>query len=113
MIHDFTAPLIMLICTVAFSTLLIMPALKFQMKRDLTQFYWRGFWIFLTLIAAFSGGQQILMLAGVQVEAASKFYLAGLMAAYITFVVFAWFRLTWVTIWGLGLGLLRRLKTSK
>ena len=65
------------------------------------------------LIAAFSGGQQILRLAGVDVEAASTFYLAGLMASYITFVVFAWFRLTWVTIAAFALKYFNRIRSVK
>jgi len=113
MIQIFTPVLIMFVYTVALSALLIIPALHIHIKHDLTRFYWRGFWIFLMLIAAFSGGQQILRLAGVQVEAASNFYLAGLMAAYITFVVFAWFRLTWVTISGFGLKFIRRFQSMK
>lgn len=113
MIQYIAPSLIMLVFTVLISALLIMPALKFHMKTDLTRFYWRGFWIFLMLIAAFSGGQQILILAGVKVEAASTFYLAGLVAAYITFVVFAWFRLSWVTLWGFGLKFVRRMRAAK
>lgn len=113
MIQAFTPAFIMLVFTVAMSTLLIMPATRYKMKNELLRFYWWGFWIFLTLIAAFSGGQQILMLAGVEVKQASTFYLAGLMTAYITFVVFAWFRLTWVTLYGFGLNLLRRFKLIK
>jgi len=103
MIQLFTPVLIMFVYTVALSSLLIIPALHIHIKHDLTRFYWRGFWIFLMLIAAFSG----------QVEMASNFYLAGLMAAYITFVVFAWFRLTWVTIWGFGLKFIRRFQSVK
>jgi len=113
MIQNFTPSLIMFIATVSITALLIMPILKVYIKHDLTRFYWRGFWIFLALISAFAGGQQILLLAGVEVEKASVFYLAGLTAAYITFVVFAWFRLTWVTIWGLGFGFIRRFRTAK
>ena len=113
MIQIFTPVLIMFVYTVALSALLIIPVLRVHIKHDLTRFYWRGFWIFLVLIAAFSGGQQILRLAGVQVEAASTFYLAGLVAAYITFVVFAWFRLTWVTIAGFSLKYVRRFRSVK
>lgn len=113
MIQNFTPSFLMFVATVLISALLIMPALKIRVKHDLTRFYWRGFWIFLCLIAAFSGGQQILKLAGVDSSNASVFYLAGLTASYITFVVFAWFRLTWVTLWGFGLNFVRRLKAAK
>ena len=113
MIQAFTPSLIMFIATVAMTALLIMPILRINIKHDLTRFYWRGFWIFLALITAFAGGQQILALAGVEVEKASIFYLVGLSAAYITFVVFAWFRLTWITICAFALGFLRRLRPAK
>lgn len=113
MIQIVTPVLIMFVYTVVLSALLIIPALKVHIKHDLTRFYWRGFWIFLMLIAAFSGGQQILKMAGVQVEAASTFYLAGLVAAYIAFVVFAWFRLTWVTLSAAGLKFFRRFNAVK
>lgn len=113
MIQSFTPTILMFIATVLVSALLIMPALKFHIKHDLARFYWRGFWIFLCLIATFAGGQQILALAGADVEKASVFYLAGLTASYITFVVFAWFRLTWVTLWGFGLNFVRRVKALR
>ena len=113
MIQNFTPSLLMFMATVLVSGLLIMPALKVHIKHDLGRFYWRGFWLFLCLIAAFAGGQQILILAGVDVSNASVFYLAGLTASYITFVIFAWFRLTWVTIWGFGLNFVRRFKAAK
>jgi len=113
MIQSYTPSLIMFIATVSVTALFIIPILRVHIKHDLTRFYWRGFWIFLALIAAFAGGQQILMLAGVEVEKASVFYLVGLTAAYITFVVFAWFRLTLVTIWGFGFEFLRRIRGGK
>ena len=78
MIQNVAPSILMFVATVLVSGLLIMPALKFNIKHDLTRFYWRGFWAFLCLIAAFAGGQQILMLAGVDVTNASVFYLAGL-----------------------------------
>lgn len=109
MIQTFIPSLIMFVVTVVVAALLIIPALRVHVKHDLTRFYWRGFWIFLMLIAAFAGGQQILTLSNINVDAASTFYLAGLSAAYITFVVFAWFRLTWVTIWGFGLRFFRNI----
>lgn len=113
MIQNLTPSFIMFIATVAFTALFIIPILRIQIKHDLSRFYWRGFWIFLALISAFAGGQQILKLAGVEVEKASMFYLVGLTTAYISFVIFAWFRLTWVTIWGLGLGFLKRFRFVK
>jgi len=113
MIQNFTPSFIMFVATVAMTTVFIIPILRIRIKHDLTRFYWSGFWIFLALITAFAGGQQILLLADVQAEKASTFYLAGLIAAYITFVVFAWFRLTWVTISGLAMRAFRRLRIVK
>lgn len=113
MIQTFTPSLLMFIATVLVSGLLIMPALKVRINHDLARFYWRGFWLFLCIIAAFAGGQQILLLAGVDVSNASVFYLGGLTASYIIFVIFAWFRLTWVTLWGFGLNIVRRVKATK
>jgi len=113
MIQTIMPSLIMFVFTVVIAALLIIPALRISVKHDLTRFYWRGFWIFLMLIATFAGGQQILELSNVKVDAASTFYLAGLTAAYITFVVFAWFRLTWVTVSGFGLKFFRRLRSTK
>lgn len=113
MIQNLTPSFIMFIATVAMTTLFIIPILRIRIKHDLTRFYWSGFWVFLALIAAFAGGQQILLLADIEVEKASTFYLAGLMAAYITFVVFAWFRLTWVSLSGLAMGVWRRIRIAK
>ncbi len=113
MLQSLTPSFIMFAATALFTALFIMPILRLRLKNDLTQFYWSGFWIFLALISAFAGGEQILKLAGIDVEKASMFYLAGLSAAYITFVVFAWFRLMWVTIWGVGTATFKKFRLVK
>jgi len=84
--------LIMMTVTLVFTGLLLLPTL-IKMRSNLIRFYWRGFWMFLALISIVAGGSSTLMLMGVQVDPLSMAMLSGIMASYILFVVFAWFRL--------------------
>lgn len=84
--------LIMLLVTVGFAALLLLPT-AIKVKSDLVRFYWKGFWMFLALIAIVAGGATTLQLMGFTVDPLSEAMLSGIMASYILFVVFAWFRL--------------------
>jgi len=90
----------MLGITITFCSLLVFPLLRVTFKNELARFYWRGFWVFPVLIAGFAGGQQILWLAGIESQASAVFYLSGLTVAYVVFVVFAWIRLSLVSLYG-------------
>ena len=54
--------LIMFAITLAFVTLFFIPVTAFKQKNELIRFYWVGIWVFLAMIAAFSGGSETLTL---------------------------------------------------
>lgn len=96
--------LIMFLITVGVVSLFIVPVTAFPMKNKLVNFYWAGFWLFLALIAAISGGSNTLMLLRVDAMDTSMNMLAGILASFVLFVVFGWFRLSGKALW---LGYLR------
>jgi len=87
-----SAVIAMLLVTLIAALVLLIP-IRLKFGSDLVKFYWRGVWYFLSAIAVVSGGAQVLMLMGYDVEQLSIAVLAGLMTAYVLFVVFGWFRL--------------------
>ncbi len=100
--------IIMSVVTFLVCVMFLLPTL-FKFGTDLVRFYWKGFWAFLSLIAFVAGGAEILRLSGMPVEKASIAALSGIMAAFIFFVVFAWFRLAGVAL----LTGFKSMKTSK
>lgn len=87
------AALVMFFITVLMAALLFFPVQRFKFKSETTQFYWAGFWTFLALIAAFSGGQEALRMVGTQADAVTSALLRGLTVSFVLFVVFAWARI--------------------
>ncbi|WP_026147668.1 hypothetical protein [Robiginitomaculum antarcticum] len=87
------APGIMFLITIVFGAIFWWPAMRFPRKNKLVNFYWVGFWAFLAAIAAMSGAQATLMLAGVNVDSTANALLNALTLTFVIFVVFAWFRL--------------------
>lgn len=88
--------LIMLTITFVAMGILLLPTLvKYDSK--LVNFYWKGFWRFLALIAFIAGGATALSLKGIPVDPVSNIILTGVMYVYIAFVVLAWFHLCGAT----------------
>lgn len=84
---------VMFVITIIFGTIFWWPATRFPRKNKLVNFYWVGFWAFLASIAAMSGAQATLMLAGQNVDSTANALLNALTITFVIFVVFAWFRL--------------------
>lgn len=84
--------------TLAFVTLFFIPVTAFKQKDELIRFYWIGIWVFLALIAAFSGGAETLTLFRYDVTLSSNALLSALVICFVIFVVFGWFRLSFKAI---------------
>ena len=91
---QFIAASIMFLLTVGFASLFWLPALKVKQNCHIVKFYWMGFWAFLGGLVALSGAQAVLVILGQDVERFGGALLAGVTAAFVLFVVFAWGRLT-------------------
>lgn len=90
--------LVMFAITVGFVTLMFVPATVFKQKNELINFYWAGIWVFLALIAAFSGGSETLVLFQYESRYIAENILAVIMLCFIIFVTFGWFRLSFKAI---------------
>lgn len=86
-------PLIMFTITVVVVALCFLPA-TYERKSPLLNFYWVGLWLFIGLIAAISGGEQTVMLAGMDSPELALRLQTSVSASFVFFVVFAWFRLS-------------------
>jgi len=93
---------IMFMITVIVTSLFFMPVTRFPMKNKLVNFYWCGFWVFLSIITAISGGGNTLMLARIDAYSLSTGMLTGVMVSFVLFVMFAWFRLSGAAIEGIA-----------
>lgn len=91
---QFIAASLMFFITIAMTSVFWYPAYKISIKNNIVKFYWVGFWAFLGAISAFAGAQAVLVILGQNVENTAGAILAGITAAFIMFVVFAWGRLT-------------------
>jgi hypothetical protein len=80
--------------TVIFTAIFMFPAVKFAQRSKLVNFYWVGFWGFLSWIAALSGARGILDILGYDVDRFAGAVLTGITASFVIFVMFAWARLT-------------------
>lgn len=90
--------LIMFAITLAFVTLFFIPVTAFKQKNDLIRFYWVGIWVFLAMIAAFSGGSETLTLFDYDVGNFPTALLSALTICFVIFVMFGWFRLSFTAI---------------
>jgi len=90
--------LIMFAITLAFVTLFFIPVTAFKQKNNLIRFYWVGVWVFLAMIAAFSGASQTLTLFHFDAENVATAMLTSLTVCFVIFVMFGWFRLSFSAI---------------
>ena len=84
--------MIMFALAVVLTILLLLPT-YIRFGNDLIRFYWKGFWMFLALVAFIAFGSQSLILAGYDVNAESIAILTGIITVFPIFVVFGWFRI--------------------
>jgi hypothetical protein len=85
--------------TLAFVTLFFIPVTAFKQKNELIQFYWVGVWVFLAMIAAFSGGSETLELFRYDTGNTPMAMLSALTVCFVIFVMFGWFRLSFAAIY--------------
>lgn len=90
--------LIMFAITLAFVTLFFIPVTAFKQKNELIRFYWVGIWVFMAMIAAFSGGSETLTLFRYDVGNVPLALLTSLTVCFVLFVIFGWFRLSFAAI---------------
>lgn len=70
----------------------------FSSRSKLLNFYWAGFWGFIAMIAATAGGEQGLLLAGIDLLHVTEPLKVSMTLCFVLFVVFGWFRLTGTAI---------------
>ena len=90
--------LIMFLITLAFVTVFFVPVTAFKQKNELIRFYWVGVWVFIAMIAAFSGGAETLKLFRYDVGNVPVALLTSLTVCFVIFVMFGWFRLSFAAI---------------
>lgn len=89
--------LIMFAITVVVVGLCFLPA-TYERKTPLLNFYWVGLWLFIGLIAAIAGGEQTVMLAGMESPELALRLQTSVSVCFVFFVIFAWFRLSGVAL---------------
>ena len=100
---------IMFLITIAFATVCLLPMTLYKQSNEIANFYWRGLWMFLALIAGLAGGNSTLMLRRVPVDmGVSQAIIVGVLAAFVCFVVFGWFRLVGLA----SIALFKRARTT-
>lgn len=87
------ATAIMFLLTVLISAVIMLPAKMFSNQGPLFRFYWKGFWAILSTIAAISGSQATLNIAGYNVDSVAEALLTAMTLVLVLFVMFAWGRL--------------------
>lgn len=90
--------LIMFAITVGFVAIMFVPATVYKQKNELINFYWVGVWVFLAMIAAFSGGNETLFMLSYDSRSVAEGLLSVIMLCFVLFVVFGWFRLSFKAI---------------
>jgi hypothetical protein len=85
---------IMFLITVCVASLLFVPVTMSSNKSGTVSFYWKGFWVFLALIAGFAGASSTLMLLNIDNTSVSNAILAALVSGHVIFVVVGWFHLS-------------------
>lgn len=83
---------IMMTITVGMVAALLIPA-SYERQAPVWNFYWVGTWLFLALIAAVSGGEQVVRLMGVDGAGMALRLQTALLVCFPLFIVFAWARL--------------------
>ncbi len=91
---------IMFAITCGVTTLLCLPITLISQKSKTVNFYWRGFWAFLAVIAGTAGGASSLMILGLEDPAISNRVYSVLIAAFVGFVVLAWCHLSGTFLMG-------------
>jgi hypothetical protein len=99
----------MFVFTVAFAGVFLIPVTNIDFKKPVLQFYWRGFWIFLSMICAITGSANTLLLAKIPVAETAQAAEIAILMAFILFIVIAWFHLAGKAAW---VGLTRFLHKS-
>jgi len=77
---------------------MFVPATVFKQKNELINFYWAGIWVFLGMIAAFSGGSETLYLMSYDSRTVAEGLLGAIILCFVLFVTFGWFRLSFTAI---------------
>jgi len=85
--------LIMAIVTAMIVSVCLAPT-AIRQKSSLVSFYWKGFWMFIALIAAIAGFGQAALMADLDVANVLSRLQVSAVASFVFFVVFAWFRLS-------------------
>ena len=89
--------LVMFALTVIVVTLLLFPA-TFEHRSSVVNFYWVGAWLFLALIAAVSGGAQVVMMLGLDASLFARQLQTALVVCFPLFIAAAWVRLVGVAL---------------
>jgi hypothetical protein len=84
---------IMFTVTAAIVAVFLIPA-SYERKSALVNFYWVGTWLFLALLAAISGGEQIVRFLGLDGQTMALRLQTALLVCFPIFVIFAWARLS-------------------
>lgn len=98
MLHYMPA-IVMFIFTVAFAGAFLIPVTNVDIKKPVLLFYWRGVWIFLSMICAVAGSANTLLLAKMPVAETAEIAQAAILMAFIAFIVIAWFHLAGQAAW--------------
>ena len=91
--EQFLPATIMFTVTFIVTVLFLVPVMLIKNRKSLIGFYFCGFWVFLALITSLAGGMNTLMLMRIDVQTFAQATLAGTLAAFVIFVMFAWVRL--------------------
>ncbi len=84
-----SAILLMLLFTLGFAGVLILPSL-IRIKSTLLNFYWKWFWYALAGIVLVTGGPLILQMAGVSIDSWAQPLQFSTIMMFVLYVVFAW-----------------------
>ncbi len=84
--------------TILITGFIALPAIFMRWSSSTLNFYWRGFWAFLCLIFFVAGGGTAMMMLGIDILREVDIVLGSILAAYMAFVVFAWFRLSGLAV---------------
>ncbi len=84
---------IMFTVTTAIVAVFLIPA-SYERKSALVNFYWVGVWLFLALLAAVSGGEQIVRFLGLDGHNVAVRLQTAILVCFPIFVIFAWARLS-------------------
>lgn len=89
--------LVMFVLTAAVVAAFLIPATHSR-RSALLNFYWVGAWLFLALLAAVSGGEQVVRFLGLDASNFAARLQAALLVCFPIFIVAAWLRLVGVAL---------------